>query len=120
MAGTVTITEQTITSVKKVTFDWTCTTGGAASGTTTKKYDGEVLRVVLKGSSGTTGYALVINDSDSIDILEGAGSTCTSGTIQLGTGEAKSPVSCVAESALELSVTGSGSASTGKTIVYIR
>ena len=120
MAGTVTMTEQTYSSVKKVTFDWTCTTGGAASDTTDNSYDGEVLRVVFKGSSGTTGYATVINDENSIDILEGGGASCTSGTIQLGTGEGKSPVSCVAMSTLALSITGAGNASTGQTIVYIR
>jgi len=113
------ITEQTLSMIKKVTFDWTCTTGGVVSDTTTKSYDGEVLRVVF-GDTAATGYALVINDEDSIDILGGAGATLTSGGSQLGINDGKSPISCVAISALTLGITGGGNATTGQTIVYIR
>jgi hypothetical protein len=117
--GTVTITEQTWASVKKITFDWTCSSG-VASKTTTYKYDGQVLRVILGANVSTGGYTTVINDSDGYDILEGVGSTSSSGGSQLGAGEGNSPISCVAMSTLELSISGASTTSTGQTIIYIR
>lgn len=116
--GTVTITEQTHKIVQKVTFDWTATTG-AAGDTTTKYYNGEVLRVVFGANATTGGYATVINDSDGYDILEGGGSTCSSGGLQLGVGDSYCPYSAVS-SKLTLAVTGASTGSTGQTIVYIR
>ncbi|GAG94128.1 unnamed protein product, partial [marine sediment metagenome] len=38
--ATGTVTEQTHKMIKKVTFDWTGTSGGLASDTTTNYYDG--------------------------------------------------------------------------------
>ena len=116
--GTVTITEKTYSSVKKINFVWTCTTGGAASDTTTKYYDGEILRVVF-GDSGSTGYALVLDDSDGYDTLEAAGATLTSGSSQIGVGDGYCPYSAVS-SKLTLTISGAGNATTGETIVYIR
>ena len=46
MAGTVTTTEETFGSVKKITFDWLSSAGGAADATTTKLYNGIIERVV--------------------------------------------------------------------------
>jgi len=62
--GTVTITEQTHKMIKKVNFGWTATTGTAGD-TTTKYYDGEVLRINCMETS-CTGYALELNDSDGV------------------------------------------------------
>jgi len=123
MAGTVTITEQTHKMVKKVTFDWTGTSGGLASGDTTEYYDGEVLRVVCMASDSATGYAIAINDSDGVDLLGGQGATLTSGGADFGTstgGSLSYPLSAVS-SKISLSITGgSTGGSTGQTIVYIR
>lgn len=123
MAGTVTITEQTLSMVKKVTFDWTGTSGGLASGDTTKSYDGEVLRVVCMASASATGYAIAINDSDGVDLLGSQGATVTSGGVDFGTstgGSLSYPLSAVS-SKISLSITGGSSGgSTGQTIVYIR
>jgi len=120
--GTVTITEQTFSMIKKVTFDWTSTTGGLAGDTTTKSYDGEVLRVVCMETS-TTGYALEINDNDGVDLLGGQGAALTSGGTDFGTstgGSITYPLSAVS-SKLTLAVTGAGTTGeTGQTIVYIR
>ena len=121
MAGTVTITEQVLSMVKKVTFDWTATTGGLASGDTTKSYDGEVLRVVCMDTS-TTGYALELNDNDGVDLLGGQGAALTSGGTDFGTstgGSITYPLSAVS-SKLTLAVTGCSTGSTGQTIVYVR
>ena len=118
--GTVTMTEQTHKMVKKVTFDWTATTG-AAGDTTTKHYDGEVLRINCMETS-CTGYALEINDSDGVDLLGGQGATMTSGGTDFGTstgGSITYPLSVVS-SKLTLAVTGCTTGSTGQTIVYVR
>lgn len=120
--GTVVITEQTFSMVKKVTFDWTATTG-AAGDETKKYYDGEVLRVVCMETSDT-GYALKINDNDGVDLLGGHGAALTSGGADFGTSSTSTtgiemPLSVVS-SKLTLDVTGCTTGSTGKTIVYIR
>ena len=126
MAGTVTITEQLLNMVKKVTFDWSATSsGGLASDTTTHSYDGEVLRVVAMGSASATGYALEIQDSDGIDLLGGQGAALTSGGKDFGTstgGSLSYPLSAVSGK-LSLSISGGstgGTASTGQIIVYVR
>lgn len=66
-AGTVTITETTHTSVKKIKFAWTSGTGGeggTASGTTTSAYDGKVeLLTTDPGSTAPTdNYDITITD----------------------------------------------------------
>ena len=119
----VVITEQDWSSVKKIKFEWTLSTGGAASGTTTKQYDGEVLRVVFGLTNfASTGYAIVVNDEDGYDVLEGGGAVLTSGGGQLGVHDGKSPISAVAESTLTFSLTSTGVSATqaGECIVYIR
>jgi len=117
--GIVSIIEQTHKMVKKVTFDWTATTG-AAGDTTTKYYDGEVLRVVDMPCN-STGYDLQINDSDGIDLLGGQGDGMTSGGSDFGTstGVVEMPLSAVS-SKITLEVTDSCGGRTGQTIVYIR
>lgn len=122
MAGTVNIIEQTHKMVKKVTFNWTLV-DGEAGGETINSYDGEVLRINAMACS-CTGYALEIEDSDSIDLLGGQGATLTSGGYDFGTststGAAEMPLSAVS-SKLTLDVTGStDKTDTGQTIVYIR
>ena len=124
MAGTVTMTEKAHSSVKKVTFNWTATTGEADK-TTTKYYDGQVLRVVDMDNA-TTGktYNLLINDSDGVDLLgtQGTGLTST-GAHDFGTSTGGtinwSPLSVVSGK-LTLEVDAASTGSTGQTIVYIR
>ncbi|MBA7549120.1 hypothetical protein ES705_41593 [subsurface metagenome] len=119
-AGTVTITEQTHKMIKKVTFDWTVTTG-VADATTTGYYDGEVLRIVCKASTSSGNYGLQINDSDEVDLLGGQGATLGSGGKDFGTstGNVESPLSVVSGK-LSLKIMNANSESTGQTIVYIR
>lgn len=118
--GTVTITEQTHKMIKKVTFDWTATTGEAGD-TTIKYYDGEVLRINCRETS-CTGYALELNDSDGVDLLGGQGAALTSGGTDFGTstgGSITYPLSAVS-SKLTLAITGCSTGSTGEVIIYIR
>ena len=129
MAGIVTTTELTWKSVKKITFDWISSgssTGfelGTATADTTKYYDGEVLRIVCL-EAATTGYAIEINDSDSVDLLGGQGAALTSGGADFGTstgGDKTGPNLSVVCSKISLNVTSScGGGSTGRAIVYVR
>lgn len=123
MAGTVTTTEQALDTMRKVTFDWTSSDGGAADATTTKSYSGIVWRVVLIPDEGDTQpdnlYDVVLNDDDDIDILAGAGADA-SNTAGEQIGPAIGAVSAISSSKLTLGVTNAGAANGGKVIVYIR
>ncbi len=120
--GIVEITEQTHKMVKKVTFDWTATTG-AAGDTTTKYYDGEVLRIVNMANTSTGTWSLQMNDSDGVDLLGGQGvDAMTSGGTDFGTstgGTKTYPLSAVS-SKIILEISSASIGSTGQTIVYIR
>ena len=127
MAGTVTTTEQTFSSMKKVKFEWTSSTGGDATDTTTSSYDGIVYKIIIApGSSDSTpsaNYDVAVNDSDGYDILNGLGDNSSTGTtVHYGTstgGSAKTPLTAVS-STLSLAVSNAGSANTGEVIVYVR
>jgi len=128
MAGTVSITEQVHTSMKKVKFEWTSTTGGAASDTTKNSYSGQLWKAIIAGSTTTapsTGYDVKINDSDGYDVLDSLGVDLGTGTYQFhasstgGTFAAVSPISAVS-SKLTLSVADAGNAKAGEVILYIR
>ena len=120
--GTVNITEQTHKMVKKVTFDWACSTGTVANKTTVNSYDGEVLRVVNMENTSTGTWSLQINDSDGIDLLGGQGAAMTSGSADFGTstgGSITYPLSAVS-SKLTLNISSASTGSIGQTIVYVR
>ena len=124
MAGTVVKTEQTHKMIKKITFDWTASTG-EADATTTKYYDGQVLRVVSNTNTSTGGWGLQINDNDGIDMLGGQGAAMSSGALidDFGTSTGGtlnwSPISVVSGK-VTLEVSGASTGSTGQIIVYIR
>ena len=124
MAGTVTIIEKTFSGVKKITFDWTASTG-EADAITTEYYDGQVLRVVNNTNTSTGGWGLQINDSDGIDMLGGQGASMSSGALidDFGTSTGGtlnwSPLSVVSGK-VTLEVSSASTGSTGQIIVYIR
>ena len=122
MAGTVTTTEETIGSVKKITFTWTSSAGGAADGTTTGYYTGEIVRVVQIPDSGGTQptnlYDVTVNDDDSADVLLGLGANLVNNA---NTDKVtKDGLGVVANAQLTLGVTNAGAAKGGKTILYLR
>ena len=125
--GTVTISEPDHLMVKKVSFEWTSTTGGSAGDTTTKSCDGHVYRVIVDpGSSNSmpsSGYDIAVNDSDGYDIFDGLLANSSSGTtVQYGVstgGSVLTPLTTVA-SRLTLAVTNAGDTKSGKVILYIR
>lgn len=121
MAGTVTITEVTHGSVKKITFDWLSSSGGAADGTTTKYYNGMVERVVFIPDSGGTAptalYDVTLKDDDGADLLDGYAADRSATVI-----EALNPggFGAIANTKLTLGVTNAGSAKGGIVHVYLR
>ena len=125
--GTVTITEQVHTSMKKVKFAWTATTGGSAGDTTTNLYSGLLYRtIIVPGSSNSapsSNYDVVVNDADGYDVLNGAGansSTASNDYFGGSTGgDSQSPISAVS-SKLTLAVTNAGDAKSGTVVLYIR
>ena len=125
--GTVTITEQTFSSMKRLKFEWISTSTGGAGKITTKSYDGLVHRVIIApGTSDSipdTDYDVAINDSDGYDILNGLGTNSSTASVDyygISTGGGtKSPITAVS-SKLTLAVSDAGSSNSGEIIVYVR
>lgn len=120
MAGTVTITEVSHTSVKKVTFAWTSSAGGAADGTTTKVFDGRIIGFATIPDSGTAptdNYDLTILDADGHDVLLGQGANRDTATTEY---VSEASLAGVAGSTLALHVTNAGAAKLGVAIIWIR
>jgi hypothetical protein len=115
MAVTVT-TEQTVSSVKKIVFNWATT--GTTGGTTINTYDGEVISVVCTNTA-TTGGTIILTDNDGNDILMGKGVLST-GISYAGTTDGRYPIGAVANSKLTCTVASTGAAGTGYCYVKIR
>lgn len=119
----VTITERAIGTVKKVTFDWISSTGGDATGTTTKPYDGEVLLCVTVPSTSaapTAAYSVTVSDSSAaggIDVLTGSGSTGRSAT---ATEYTRTSLGYVSQSTLSLTIAAAGDTKAGKCHLWVR
>lgn len=107
--------------IQKIKFTWTSAADGTASGTTTKEYTGEVIRLVTIPSvapdAPADNYGVKINDEDNTDVLMGAGALRdTANTEQV----LASSLGCVANDKLSIAITAAGAVKKGTTIVYIR
>lgn len=122
--GTVTVTEETISVIKKIKFEWTSEGAGGDAGkatkTTTKAYTGEIIRLVTipdKTAVPTASYDVAVNDEDGTDVLMGAGadrsSTDTEQVLAANLG-------CVANDKLSLSISDAGESKKGTVILYVR
>lgn len=119
MAGTVTVTEQTHRTLKRIKWSWTSTSGGAADKVTTATFTGEVLTLVTDpgGTAPTDNYDITVTDADGIDVLAGAGANRDTANTEYVL--AASLGGCV-DSVLTLNVTNAGNAKEGDVYVYIR
>jgi hypothetical protein len=120
MAGTVTQTPKGLATVKKITFAWTSSAGGAADATTAKAYDGKILgfATIPDGvAAPTDDYDVVVNDADGLDVLLGAGANRDTANTEYVDGAS---LSAVADSALTLGVTNAGNAKQGTVVLWIR
>jgi hypothetical protein len=125
MAASVTLTEETVGVIKKITWAWTAHTDGevavtTANATTKKAYNGEVVRLVTV-PDGTTApsdnYDIAIYDDDDVDVLLGAGADRDTATTEQ---VAASSLGVVANDKLTLYVEGAGSGGKGTVHLYIR
>ena len=77
MAGTVTVSEETHGTIKKLAWAWTSDASGDVSGTaTTNAYSGSIERLVTVPDgvdAPTADYDVTLLDQDSTDVLIGAG-----------------------------------------------
>ena len=127
MAASVTLTEETIGIIKKITWSWIAHTDGkvaaaTANAETTKAYNGEVVRLVTVPGTGDDApddnYTVKIYDEDDVDVLMAAatGNRDTANTEQV----AASSLGVVANDKLNLYVEGAGSGNKGTVHLYIR
>ncbi len=119
--GTVTVAEERLGGLKKITWAWTSTAGGAASEVTTYPYTGSIERMVTvpaaAGGAPTDDYDITITDEDGVDVLSGAGSNRdTANTEQV----AAANLGAVANDKLTLNVSNAGNAKSGTVILYVR
>ncbi len=117
--GTVAVTEETASYVKKIAFTWTTTSGGAASTTTSESYSGQVVRLVtVPGTPAPTAlYHVAITDEDGADILLTLGSGRSATAIE----QVLAPnLGYVANDRLTLTVSSGGDSKKGSVYLYIR
>lgn len=120
MAGTVTITETTFSSVKRVKFAWTSASGGAADGVTSESFDGKLIQVttVPDGTAApTANYDVEVQDADGVDLLQGNGANRDAAVTEH---IAEANLGAVAVSKLTLAVTNAGDTKKGTVYVYLR
>jgi hypothetical protein len=121
-AGTVTVTEETHGSLKKITFVWTSDASGVVSGTlTTGAYNGAIERLVTVPAAAAAApadnYDVTLLDEDGVDVLMGAGADRdTANTEQVQ----RSSLGVVANDRLELRIANAGDANSGTVHVYLR
>ena len=119
MAGTVATTEiVTATTIRKISFAFTTSAGGAADGTTTALVTGMLERVTIDWVDAANLYDVIINDADGFDILIGNGANLAQADVQLD--NVSDGLGCVVNSALTLALTNGGAAATGTINLYFR
>ena len=123
--GTITVSEETFSYVKKIAFAWTSEDGGGDAGkatkTTDESYSGEIIRLVtvpgVAPNVPSDNYNVLIYDEDGVDVLMGAGATRDeTNTEQV----LASYLGCVANDKLSLAVNSAGNAKKGTVYLYIR
>lgn len=122
--GTMTITEKSHSSMKKIKAAWVSGQGNYAntvSGTTTNYYDGQIWgAITVPGTSTTTpldNYDITVKDSDSIDVALGALANRDQTNTEYVT---SASMAGVASDTLTITVTTAGSANSGTLYLLIR
>lgn len=123
MAGTVTVSEELLGSLKKIVWAWTSDGSGnvnGAGGATVNALNGKIERLVTVPSGAaapTDNYDVTITDEDSVDVLSGGGADRdTANTEQV----ASSSLGVVANDKLTLNVANAGAAKSGTVYLYLR
>lgn len=122
-AGSVTITEETHGTIKKIKFDWTSGTGddeGKASGQTTNPFSGKILGLATNPdgvAAPTADYDITVTDEDDMDVLMGGGANRHTSTTEY---VLSTSLGAVANDKLTINVTNAGAAKKGVAYLYIR
>lgn len=123
IAGTMTITEITHGTIKKIKAAWTSGQGtyeGTASGTTTNVFDGRIIGActVPDGvAAPTDDYDITVADTDGVDIALGALNNRDTANTEF---VAEASMAGVAHSKLTISVAAAGDTKKGTLYLYIR
>lgn len=120
-AQTVTITEETYGTVRKITWEWTSDGSGDASGTTTSAFSGKILALVTDPdgtSAPTDNYDITITDEEGVDVLVAAGADRDTANTEQVVDQATLGV--VANDTLTLTVANAGDSNAGKVFLFIR
>lgn len=124
--GTTTITYSG-TRPRKVSLAWTCSAGGAVSGTPTVQVRGEIVRVTfIPGTAGnqpTDQYDVTLLDTSGVDVLAGLGANLSNAAAShacplIGNGVTTNQRMAVNDT-LELQVANAGNAKRGTVCVYL-
>lgn len=117
MAGTVTTSEEHYGQVRKITFSWTSSAGGAADATTGYGYNGMLERVLIVPGATTPSdqFDVVLNDADSRDLLYGSGANCSNADTTV-----VKDAGIIANDQITLGVTNAGNAKTGTVVIFVR
>ena len=123
-AGTCTITEERIGTVKKIKWDWVAGSGASVNSittpTTTYTYNGVLQALHTVGGAGSlapsASYSITILDQSSVDILLGAGASRAAATEHTKTAS----LGAVAYDTLTLTIASTGSSNAGAVYLYIR
>ena len=119
-AGTVTVSENTVQSVKKITWSWTAA-GGAADQATTAAFDGDLIGfATIPGTAGDQpddNYDVTITDADGLDVLLGQGANRDETNTEY---VARASIGAVSGSVLTVNVSNAGTTNKGTVILWLR
>ncbi len=118
-AGTMTITETTHGSVKKIRASWASgSSGESAVGTTTKAYDGKVISLMtVPTDSPTDNYDVTAADAETDDVLGAAGLNRDTTNTEV---VAEASLGAVAGSPLTITIANAGNSKHGVVAIWIR
>lgn len=120
MAASVTITEITACSVKKIIFDWTADSDGNASDTTDSAYDGELIALATVPDGDTPpsdNYDATLTDANGHDVLINGGLNRDTSNTEI---VKRADLGAVSGSKLTFNISGAGSGGKGVAVVWLR
>ena len=119
MAAQIATVVETGAGVKKIAWTWTSATDETVVLSTAKYYDGKLIALVTNPgvTAPTDNYDVTVLDSDSEDVLVGAGIDRDTANTEL---VAEALLGAVANSKLTLSIANAGAVKDGVTYLYIR
>lgn len=125
--GSVTITEQTFGTVKRIKFAWICGSSSQVdvvpATSTTNAYDGKVLQVVTSPDATDApdaNYDLKLKDADGVDQFCGSAANRHTSTTEVLVHSSSTPLGACMGTKLYLDVAGAGTSNQGTVYVYIR